>query len=306
MFWIRPLVMPLALLVDRIAGDPHSRLHPVALLGSFISLWGRPDRYPVALQRTVGAAMWIATVILFSIPFILAEHFLPWFVILVAGPVLLKSCLAWRSLEEHALSVERALGAGLDDGRLEVKNLVSRDSSGLSREQVLSAAYESVSENLVDSIVSPLCYYTVFGLPGAAVFRAANTMDAMLGYRDERERLGWFSARADDALNYLPARLTAAVLLLYFAARGRFGPARECLQRDGRARPGCNGGLPMAVMAGGTGTRFEKPGVYSIGPGDRTLAEAGADILSAARACTLIVTLLLMVLMFLALLVTLI
>ncbi len=250
--------------------------------------------------------MWIATVILFSIPFILAEHFLPWFVILVAGPVLLKSCLAWRSLEEHALSVERALGAGLDDGRLEVKNLVSRDSSGLSREQVLSAAYESVSENLVDSIVSPLCYYTVFGLPGAAVFRAANTMDAMLGYRDERERLGWFSARADDALNYLPARLTAAVLLLYFAARGRFGPARECLQRDGRARPGCNGGLPMAVMAGGTGTRFEKPGVYSIGPGDRTLAEAGADILSAARACTLIVTLLLMVLIFLALLVTII
>lgn len=303
MLWIRPLVMPLALLFDRLAGDPHSRLHPVALLGAFIALWGRPDCYPPALQRSAGMVMWVATVILFSLPFILAELFLPWFVLLVAGPILLKSCLAWRALEEHAILVERALSQCLDEGRAQVQYLVSRDPAVLSHEQVLSAAYESVSENLVDSIISPLCYYAVLGLPGAAAFRAANTMDAMLGYRDGRERLGWFSARADDVLNFIPARITAGILLCYFAGRGRLFPALDCLKKDGKKRPGFNGGLPMAVMAGGTGTRFEKPGVYSIGPGDRTLAEAGPEILSAVRACTILFTLLVMVLMFLALIV---
>ncbi|OPX67224.1 MAG: cobalamin biosynthesis protein [Methanoregulaceae archaeon PtaB.Bin009] len=306
MFWIRPLVLPLALLFDRLAGDPHSRLHPVALVGTFIAWWGRPDLYPPCLQRAAGAALWAFTVLLFSLPFILAEIFLPWLVLIVAGPVLLKSCLAWRSLEEHALSVENALSQGLDEGRSQVQFLVSRDPSVLSREQVHSAAYESVSENLVDSIVSPLFYYALLGLPGAAAFRAANTMDAMLGYRDHRERLGWFSARADDVLNYIPARLTAGILLCYFACRGRFAPALDCVRKDGRKRPGFNGGLPMAVMAGGTGIRFEKPGVYSIGPGDRTIEDAGPEILSAVRACTILVTLLLMVLMFLALLIPLI
>lgn len=302
MFWIRPLVLPLALLIDRIAGDPRSRLHPVALLGSFIGWWGRPGHYAPDSQRIAGIFMWMVTAALFTIPFLLAELLLPPLALLVAGPILLKVCLAWRSLEEHAVGVENALASGLDQGRAEVQNMVSRNSGTLSGEQVRSAAYESVSENLVDSIASPLCYYAIFGLPGAAVFRAANTMDAMLGYRDERERLGWFSARADDVLNYIPARITTAVLLIYFAARGRFSPAFECLRRDGRKRPGYNGGLPMAVIAGGTGTRFEKPGVYTIGPGEKTLAAAGPEILSAVHACTLILTLVLMgVLMFLAL-----
>lgn len=301
MFWIRPLVLPLALLVDRLIGDPHSRFHPVALLGSFIGWWGRPGRYSRGTQRAMGVIMWVVTIILFATPFLLVELLLPWFVLIVAGPVLLKTCLAWRSLEEHAIGVEKALALGLDEGREKVQYMVSRNSETLSSEQVRSAAYESVSENLVDSIVSPICYFALFGLPGAAAFRAANTMDAMLGYRDERARLGWFSARADDVLNYIPARITTVLLLCYFGAKGRLFPALECLRQDGRKRPGFNGGLPMAVIAGGTGTMFEKPGAYSIGPGEISLTEAGPEILSAVRVCTLTLTLLMMVLMFLAL-----
>ncbi len=306
MFWLRPLTIPLALLVDRVIGDPHSRLHPVAVLGTFIGWWGRPARYPPSLQRPAGMIMWVVTAALFSLPFILAEIYLPLVALLVAAPLLLKTCMAWRSLEDHATGVENALSAGLAEGRSQVRYLVSRDPSGLSKEQVLSAAYESVTENLVDSIISPLCYYAVFGLGGAAVFRAANTMDAMLGYRDERERLGWFAARADDVLNYIPARITAGLLLCYFAARGRFSPAMECLHRDGKKRPGWNGGLPMAVMAGGTGTKFEKPGMYTIGPGEKTLQEAGREIITAVRVCTILFSLLVMVLMFLALFIPLI
>ena len=143
-----------------------------------------------------------------------------------------------------------------------------------------------MTENLTDSIISPLLFFLVFGLPGAAVYRAANTMDAMLGYRDERERIGWCAARMDDILNFIPARITVLLLLLYFALKGRFGPAWRMMRRDGNKRPGFNGGIVMAAMAGGVGIRFEKPGVYTIGDGERTLDEGGADILAATRAVT--------------------
>jgi adenosylcobinamide-phosphate synthase len=283
----RLAAIPLSLLVDRVTGDPHSRFHPVALLGKFIALWGDPQKYRPSLQRAAGVVMWVATVAIFSFPFVLAEFFLPWYALLVAAPLLLKVCLAWRALEEHVNAVEQGLSASLAEGREKVSYMVSRDPRDLSEEQVRSAAYESLSENLVDSIVAPLFYYALFGLAGAAVYRAANTMDAMLGYRDERERLGWFPARADDVLNYIPARLAAGVLLLYFAARGRYTPAIRCLRQDAGKRPGFNGGLPMAVIAGGCGTRFDKPGAYTIGPGERSLRDAGRDIRAAVRACTL-------------------
>lgn len=166
--------------------------------------------------------------------------------------------------------------------------LVSRDTSVLSGEQVLSAAYESMTENLVDSIVSPLFYFTIFGLAGAAFFRAVNTIDAMLGYTDERVRIGWFPARLDDLLNFIPARLTGLLLLGYFALKGRFTPAYRVFLRDAKKRPGFNGGIPMAIMAGGAGICFEKPGAYRIGDGARTLAEAGPDLVEAVRVVTLI------------------
>jgi adenosylcobinamide-phosphate synthase len=112
-------------------------------------------------------------------------------------------------------------------------------------------------------------------------------MDAMLGYRDERERIGWCAARMDDILNYIPARITVFLLLLHFFQRGRLSTAIRVMRRDGRKRPGFNGGIVMAVMAGGVGIRFEKPGVYIIGDNERTLDEGGADILEATRMVTL-------------------
>jgi adenosylcobinamide-phosphate synthase len=168
--------------------------------------------------------------------------------------------------------------------------MVSRESEGLTREQVLSAGYESMTENLVDSIISPLFFFGLAGLTGAAVYRSANTMDAMLGYKDERKDLGWWSARMDDVLNYIPARITGCLLLLYFVHKGRFHQAWQSLLQDRKKRPGYNGGIPMAIMAGGTGIVFEKPGVYRIGPGERSLEAAGPEIVSAVRVVTLVFT----------------
>lgn len=284
---ISVIVLCAALVVDRLTGDPHSRYHPVALLGAFIGIWGRPNCYPKIFQRAAGILFWGITVFLFCLPFFLVSTIAPWYLYLLIAPFLLKCCFAWRSLEEHTQAVVSALKNGVDVGREKVHLLVSRDTAELDRDHILSAGYESMTENLTDSIIAPLVYFTFFGLVGAAACRAINTMDAMLGYRDERERLGWCAARMDDIMNYIPARITVLLLLIWFAGRGTCCRAWRVMRRDGHKRPGFNGGIVMAVMAGGTGIRFEKPGVYTIGNGERTLDDGGADILKASRAVTL-------------------
>ncbi|HVP93660.1 MAG TPA: adenosylcobinamide-phosphate synthase CbiB [Methanoregulaceae archaeon] len=282
------VIIPAGLLVDRLIGDPDSRYHPVALLGRLIGWWGRPSVWSPKAARIAGILMWIGTVFLFALPFLLFSVFAPWYLYVIIAPFLLKICLAWRSLEEHAERVIDAVRRDLGEGRGQVSMMVSRDSRELSREQVLSAGYESMTENLVDSIISPLFFFGLAGLTGAAVYRAANTMDAMLGYKDERKDLGWWPARMDDLLNYIPARITGGLLLLYFACKGRFRQAWHTFREDGKKRPGYNGGIPMAIMAGGTGIVFEKPGIYRIGPGVRSFDEAGPEIFSAVRVVTLV------------------
>ncbi|MDO9033930.1 MAG: adenosylcobinamide-phosphate synthase CbiB [Methanoregula sp.] len=281
------IVLFAALLVDRLTGDPHSAWHPVSLIGRFIGWWGKPELYSPKIQRFTGIVLWLVTIVLFAAPFYCFATLAPWYLYLIIAPFLLKCCFAWRSLEEHTLAVVDALKDGVETGREKVKMLVSRGTANLDREHILSAGYESMTENLTDSIISPLFFFCLFGLTGAAVFRAANTMDAMLGYRDERERIGWCAARMDDILNYIPARITALLILLHFAQKGRFSSALLIMRRDGKNRPGFNGGIVMAAMAGGAGVRFEKPGMYTIGDSERTLDEGGADILEATRMVTL-------------------
>ncbi|MDK2973791.1 MAG: adenosylcobinamide-phosphate synthase [Methanofollis sp.] len=288
------LTLALALVIDRLWGDPHTPFHPVSLFGRFVGWWGRPERYPAALQKPIGALLWAISACLFAAPFSVVEHDAPPLLLVVLAPFLLKAVFAWRSLEEHAASVETALaGGGLEEGRRAAGMLVSRDTSDLSAEEIRSAAYESVAENLSDSIVAPLFWFSVFapfglGLTAAAFYRAINCMDAMLGYTDDRIRLGWCAARADDLANLVPARLAALFGLIYFSLKGRFAPAWQALLSDRKKRPGYNGGWPMAVIAGGVGVRFCKRGVYAIGPGDRSLEDGGNDIIASVRGITLI------------------
>ena len=281
------VVLCCALVVDQLIGDPHSRYHPVALLGFFIGLWGKPSYYPVNVQRFAGLLLWTLTVFLFTLPFIIFTALAPWLLYVLVAPFLLKCCFAWRSLEEHTLAVVSALNEGVETGREKVRLLVSRNTAELDRDHILSAGYESLTENLTDSIISPLFWFSLFGLAGAAACRAINTMDAMLGYHDERERIGWWPARSDDILNYIPARITVLLLLIWFTTEGTASHAWQIMCRDARKRPGFNGGIVMAAMAGGTGIRFEKPGVYIIGDGERSLEEGGPDIIRATRAVTL-------------------
>ncbi|MDD1700153.1 MAG: adenosylcobinamide-phosphate synthase CbiB [Methanoregula sp.] len=282
------IVLFAALVVDRLLGDPQSSLHPVAVLGRFIGFWGKPEVYSLKIQQFLGVIFWLVTVVLFAIPFYYFTLLSPWYLYLIIAPFLLKICFAWRSLEEHTMNVGTALKHGVENGRAQAGMMVSRDTAHLEGEHILSAGYESMTENLTDSIISPLFYYSLSGLAGAAVYRAVNTMDAMLGYRDQRIRLGWCSARMDDIFNFIPARITVFLLLVYFSILGRFSESARVMRRDGHKRPGYNGGIVMAAMAGGIGIRFEKPGVYTIGDGERSLDEAGSDIIRACRFVTII------------------
>ena len=230
--------------------------------------------------------MWVVTASLFTIPFLLFTWLSPWYLYLAGAPFLLKACFALRSLEEHAGNVTSSLD--LHEGREKVQMLVSRNTGDLTEEQVLSAAYESVAENLNDSIIAPLFYFAIFGLPGAALYRAANTMDAMLGYRDERLWIGWFPARMDDILSYIPARITGLLLLVYFGYKGRIRQAISVFRSDRKNRPGFNGGIPMSLIAGGIGVMFEKPGCYRIGFPERSLRESGREIIQSVRFTTLL------------------
>jgi adenosylcobinamide-phosphate synthase len=197
---------------------------------------------------------------------------------------LLKTMLAWAMLRDDVLAVEAALtpsqGGSLAAGRERLSALVSRDVTHLTETQVRESAIESLANNLNDAVVAPIFWFVLLGLPGAALYRFANTADAMWGYPGRHQQRNWawagkWAARADDVLSWLPARLTA---LLLAAAAG--GLPMATLRTQARRTPSPNSGWPMAAMALALGVCLEKPGVYALNPGGR--APQAADTLRAA------------------------
>jgi adenosylcobinamide-phosphate synthase len=276
-----PLAMGVALLVDRL-GEPPAWMHPVVGIGRYLGLF-KLTKLPPAAAFIAGALAWLAGAALVAFIALWLEGWVllllkPWnsplgFVgAAVLIGLLLKPLLAWRMLAEEAVAVEAALDESLEAGRARLSRLVSRDTSVLTETEVREAAIETLAENLNDSVIAPLFWFAIAGLPGAAIYRFANTADAMWGYRDEREWSGKWAARADDLLSWLPARLTALMLM---------PPSFGRLPREARRTPSPNSGWPMAAMALRLGRRLSKPGVY-------VLNAAGAPVqpgdLHAARA----------------------
>jgi adenosylcobinamide-phosphate synthase len=187
----------------------------------------------------------------------------PWWVAALALGLLLKPMLAWSLLASEVEAVEGALGESLDSGRERLRWLVSRDVTALSETQVRESAIETLAENLNDSVVAPLFWFVLLGLPGAALFRFANTADAMWGYPGVYQGRNWlwagkWAARADDVLGWLPARITALLLVMVVG-----GQSLVRLRSEAARTPSPNSGWPMAAMALGLGVRLAKPGGYA-------------------------------------------
>lgn len=283
-----------AFALDRWWGEPPARWHPVVGMGRYLAWAGRriaprAGTAPANAQRTflAGALAWCAGAMAVAALAWLLQDLLrrqpPWAAGLLAG-VLLKPLLAWRMLREETAAVEHALSASLDEGRARLARIVSRDVAQLDEAAVRESAIESLAENLNDSVVAPVFWFLLLGLPGAALYRFANTADAMWGYRGVREGREWewagkWAARADDLLSWLPARLTALLIAL-----ARQGLAWRPLRGEARRTASPNSGWPMAAMALALDVRLGKPGVYVLnGAGRVPDAEDGrrAQVLAA-------------------------
>jgi adenosylcobinamide-phosphate synthase len=265
-----------ALVWDRLLGEYPAPLHPVVWIGLLISGllglapqrgWWRQLVFGALLAMVVTGATVGLAVLALDLATVVA------YLQIAAGIFLLKAAFALRALGAAADRVQHAIQDGnLDQAREALRSLCSRDPSELDAEDLHAAVIESVAENASDSFVAPLFHYVVLGVPGALAYRAINTLDARVGYRGRFEALGKVPARLDDVVNWLPARLTAALLLLAgLLLRKNVAAGWRILRRDGGKTPSPNGGRPMAVMAGLLGVQLAKKGVYVLGDRERPL-----------------------------------
>lgn len=288
-----------ALALDVLFGEPPARWHPVVAMGRYLDAVGRRVSRAAGAVPRPGAEFWLGALgwcVGAALVVALAWAAGWWMQTLhplaqaaLLG-VLLKPLLSWRMLRDEVRAVEAALAESLDAGRQRVGWLVSRDVTHLSETQVREAAVSTLAENLNDSVVAPLFWFAIAGLPGAALYRFANTADAMWGYRGERGGRDWtwagkWAARVDDALSWLPARLTALLIALPAVGRGW----SAVVANAGRT-PSPNGGWPMGALAVGLGIRLGKPGVYDLNAQGR--APLAGDTAQALRRCGQVVAML--------------
>ncbi|WP_297438696.1 adenosylcobinamide-phosphate synthase CbiB [Thermococcus sp.] len=242
----------LALLWDLLLGEPPAKLHPVVWFGKMAGFLDKRWKRKSPLRDFLAGTLVALIVVIFALALSLLPSYLPFPLNYALAVYLLKSSFAIRSLYEH---VARTVTRKVEEKRKAVSMIVSRDTRALDEAHLNSASIESLAENLNDSVIAPLFYFLLFGLPGALIYRAVNTLDAMLGYRNERhEYFGKFSARLDDILNFIPARLT---VLLYLPFGGR-----KVLRYYRLARFKLNSDKPIAAMSAVLGVWLEKPGIY--------------------------------------------
>lgn len=262
-------VLAAAWLLDGLVGEPPARLHPVVWMGNVIAPLKRmPPRSP-RLELWLGGAYALAVVAGFGGAAALALRALaPWPVARLAlEAYLLWSCFALKGLLVAGREMAGALEAhDLPRARQALTSLCSRDPSQLSERELCGATIESITENTSDSVVAPLLYFALLGVPGAVAYRAANTLDAMVGYHGRFEFLGKLAARLDDVLNLVPARLTTftlwcsgALLSLSPVLGGRVW------WRDRARTESPNAGHVMAMAAGLLGVRLDKRDAYVLG-----------------------------------------
>ncbi len=308
-----PLVLALALALDRLVGDPPwlwRRLpHPVALMGRAIATLDRRlnnDRQSFAERRNRGVlalALLVAAAVVagLALGFVFRALPLGW----ALEAVVVAVFLAAKSLLDHVAAVERALvSGGLDAGRGAVAQIVGRDVTVLDEAGVGRAAIESAAENFSDGVVAPAFWFLLLGLPGLLAYKIVNTADSMIGNRSPRHAaFGWAAARFDDLLNLAPARLSA-LLIVATAALARFDArsAAGIARRDAPKHKSPNAGWPEAALAGALGLALGGPRRYGaeavdgawLNPGARTTAtphDIGAAIRLIDAAWALIVVL---------------
>ena len=245
----------MAAVLDLMIGDPRWLPHPVEGIGFLVRRFESFLRRIFPHEQTGGSVL-VVIVLFVTLGFTTATLRWGGFPLAVYW---IFSCLALRSLDQHAVRVIEALRSGhLNRARDLVGQIVGRDTQGLCESEITRAVFETVAENLSDGIVAPLFFLAVLGIPGMVIYKAINTMDSMIGYKNEHYlRFGWAAARLDDVANYIPARITAGIIVLAAVLlRLRWRSAAATILRDARLQPSPNAGYPEAALAGALGVRL--------------------------------------------------
>jgi len=272
-FFTPILIVLLAFVIDALVGDPKSVYkiipHPIVLIGNSISrlemLFNKLDenhkrrfwKGVVVSVLVAGAAALIGYVI----AALLNQHVSTMIVL----AILASSLIAWRGLFDHVQEVAQGLEQSLGEGRIAVSHIVGRDPDTLDESGVSRAAIESLAENFSDGTVAPIFWFALLGLPGLCAYKAINTLDSMIGHRNDRfEYFGKFAARFDDIVNFLPARITGLLLALAACVlpTGNGRAAFRSMLEDGRKHRSINAGWPEAAMAGALDIALAGPRQY--------------------------------------------
>lgn len=274
------LIVFFALLLDFTVGDPRNKFHPTAWIGSLIAkLTPHAKNSSENLEKLGGIfiilisiGIVVSLVIFVEIGInLISIDYIYIIISVIVGGVLLKSTIAIKGMEKHAIAVVTALEQdNISSARDNLSMIVKRNTKNLDKNHVYSGVLESISENTVDGVTGPLFYFAFFGLPGAFVYRVVNTADSMIGYKtDLFKNIGWFGAKCDTILNYIPSRLTGFIMVVSAMILGNnWKKSFEIMIRDGRKTESPNAGYPMAAIAGALGTKFEKLDHYSLGDGN--------------------------------------
>ena len=282
------LILPLLVgwLLDFFFGDPSRLPHPVVWFGKMIS-WGEHRLNKGEHRMAKGAVMATGFILMVFLAVWGLKQLIPnvalW---LVIDTVIIFYCLAGTTLIREVREVFLALDRSLDEGRQQVARIVGRETSQLSAQEVRTAALETLAENLSDGVIAPLFWFAVLGTPGMLAYKMVNTLDSMIGYRTERYKdFGCWAARIDDVANYIPARLTALLMII---ASGKLS-LLKFVWENGRKHASPNSGYPEAALAGILNCRFGGPHYYFgelfdkpyIGENDRPLTTT--DMRTAVR-----------------------
>jgi adenosylcobinamide-phosphate synthase len=263
----------LAFLIDAVLGEYPDRIHPTIGIGKIIAyLKPKIRNENPRIEKANGVLLALTIMLLVSLPVFLLLFWLrtsfgsiPF---IIVGAILFKATFAVKGMGHYTKPIALALKKNdLGEARKWLPFIVRRDPNTLNEKQILSAAVESIAESTTDGITAPFFFFAIFGVPGAFAYRVVNTLDSMVGYKNiENINIGWFSAKLDTIANYIPARLTAYLMVAAaFLLREKWRESWRILQRDSRKTVSINAGWTISAMAGALDTQLEKQGHYALG-----------------------------------------
>jgi adenosylcobinamide-phosphate synthase len=266
-------IFTLAFLIDLVLGEYPDRIHPTIGIGKLIIYLKKKAKSPnPRVEKANGVFMALIIMAVFALPVGVLLFWLRWsfgsIPYIVVGTILFKATFAITGMGQYTKPIAAALkNNDLAGARKWLPYIVRRDPNSLNERQIVSAAVESIAESTTDGITAPFFFFALFGVPGAFAYRVINTLDSMVGYKNaEYKNIGWFSAKLDTITNYVPARITAYLMVASAMLLGmNWRESYRILQRDKHKTSSPNAGFTISAMAGALNIQLEKQGCYKLG-----------------------------------------